>query len=147
MKILLTLGTTPFDSLVRYIDTQLNNTNIVIQSMGNYIPKNHEHFSFESNINKIYKDYDIIITHAGAGSIYNLLEMKKKIVIVPNLERVDNHQQDIALYVEKNNYALIAWRFEEIPICLDKIKNGIILNKYTKDEFKMYNDIIQFIKS
>jgi len=147
MKIFVTVGTTRFDSLIENIDKKLNHTNneIIFQiADGEYKPKNFKYFDFTPNIQSYFENSDIIITHAGAGSIYELLELKKKILIVPNLDRVDKHQSDIADFMDENNYAKKLKKYEELDKVIKYIFS-ISFNQFTKDSFFKVDEIIEFI--
>lgn len=149
MKILVTLGTTKFDSLIEYIDKNISNENynITLQiADGIYKPKNFNYFTYKEDIEKYYKESDIIICHAGAGTIYRLLELKKKIIIVPNLDRIDNHQSDIATFMSKNNFALALEKYNELDDLLLKI-NNTSLEIFKKESFFKAQEIIDFIVS
>jgi beta-1,4-N-acetylglucosaminyltransferase len=149
MNILVTVGTTKFNSLIEYIDSEINNPDLNIEFQiadGEYIPKNHSYFKFLDNdaINEKYINADIIITHAGCGTIYKLLEMKKKFIIVPNLERSDKHQLDLAGYMTKNKYAFVAYNFNQLNMFIDIVpKYGF--NVFYKQNFFMVNEIIEYI--
>lgn len=136
MNIFVTVGTTKFDPLIEAIDAfaQSSQHSFTYQiADGDYIPRTGNYFSFTAKIDEHYDHADIIITHAGAGSIYTLLERRKIIIIVPNLERVDKHQSDIANFMENNCYALV---------CSDvaSIANSIInIQNFTPREFKKTN--------
>jgi beta-1,4-N-acetylglucosaminyltransferase len=65
-----------------------------------------------------YRSADVVIAHAGAGTIYQLLDMRKKSIIVPNLDPSDKHQLDIADFLLKYNYAFVAYNFNQILIFL-----------------------------
>jgi beta-1,4-N-acetylglucosaminyltransferase len=87
-------------------------------SNGKYVPVNHKYYKFmdQSAIETKYKEADIIITHVGAGTIYKLLELGKKFIVVPNLERIDKHQRDIADYISREKYAFVAYNFNQLSI-------------------------------
>lgn len=59
-------------------------------------------FSFDLNIRKKIEDADLVITHAGAGSILDSLDRSKnsiacrKILVVVNDKLMDNHQLELA---------------------------------------------------
>lgn len=112
MKIFITVGTTRFDSLVEaashlpFDDMFIQHANPLIED------RIINGTTFTEHIDKYYKSADVIITHAGAGSIYRLLEMGKKIIVEPNLERLDQHQKDISEYVENNGYCMVLWDIE-----------------------------------
>lgn len=109
MKILITVGTTPFDNLIKVADEQLSQSHeLVFQiSEGGYKPKSGQSFKFTDDIEQCYLDADLIISHGGAGTIYRVLELDKKLIIVPNLDRIDHHQLDICDFMQKNNHAAI----------------------------------------
>ena len=125
MKILITVGTTSFNSLIKYLDENLDkNTDVLFQiAKGEYIPKHFKYIEFTQDINILYDEADLIITHAGAGTIYKLLNLNKKILMVPNLERVDNHQIEIAEYMGTNNHAIYCKSFNEIIESIGNIKD------------------------
>lgn len=143
MKVLFTVGTTPFDSLCKYLDNNLDkSTDITFQiAKAKYKPVNFPFIEYTDDINKLYNESDIIISHAGAGSIYNLLEKEKIIILVPNLERIDKHQNDIAKYMNENNYAISVNSFEEIENVLKNIQN-IQIRKFEKTNFFKTEEII-----
>ncbi|TOL40263.1 hypothetical protein CGH98_24405 [Vibrio parahaemolyticus] len=52
-----------------------------------------------------------------------MLEKGKKLVVVPNLTRVDDHQLELAKYVQNNNFALSCSDLEKIKICINNVKD------------------------
>lgn len=146
--IFVTVGTTPFDSLIVYLDNMESPEEIILQISkdAKYKPKNKKYFEFTSNINDYYEEASLIITHAGAGSIYNLLEKNKKIIIVPNTERVDNHQLDITEYMNNKNYALTCYNLNSLEEMIKNIDN-YNLKIYEKEKFFKEKEITQLIKS
>lgn len=150
MRIFVTVGTTSFDSMIENIDQYFNenkkyNVNFQIAN-GNYTPKSGAFFSFRDDVDVFYNDADVIITHAGAGTLYQLLEKGKKIIAVPNLERIDKHQVDIATYMERNHYLLVCWDYNEIGDLLKSIHN-FKPNPYYKIEFDKGKEIADYIRS
>jgi beta-1,4-N-acetylglucosaminyltransferase len=124
MKIFVTVGTTRFDSLIKYLDIELSGTSheLIFQiSDGKYEPLNFNFFRYTQNIVEYYKKNDVVITHAGAGSIYGLLELRKKMIIVPNMERLDKHQSDIASYMHENEYARAVFKFDHLSDSINSI--------------------------
>jgi beta-1,4-N-acetylglucosaminyltransferase len=137
LKILVTVGTTPFDNLFEFVDRTLdpNQFDVTCQvAEGKYTPKNHKSFKFKDDINFYYENSDIVITHAGAGTIYNLLEMRKKLIVCPNISRVDDHQLQISEYVAMKNYALYCHDLNDLAsFCQEKCFSDII--EYKKTNF------------
>lgn len=145
MKVLVTVGTTSFNDLIQYIDQNIKELDIVFQiADGNYIPQNYKYFKFSTNIDSLIDTMDVIITHAGAGSIYGLLEKRKKIIVVPNLSRVDKHQVELATFIEENNYAFVLWDYNLLKGFLKNIMNKQF-NVYSKEHFFKSNEIKKLI--
>lgn len=142
MKVLVTLGTTRFDELLSAID-KLDidkQVELTVQGLGIADYAFSSKFEFSSDIQTWYEWADVIVTHAGAGSIYNLLEQGKKIIVVPNTFRKDKHQLDIAKYVEENDYGLVCYDLFSIGSCIEEASKRLI-KPYTKTEFSGARDI------
>ncbi|MCH5166344.1 MAG: VanZ family protein [Erysipelotrichales bacterium] len=103
--ILVTLGTQDksFDRLLNAIDKEIDNGNIkdkVIVQAGftfkTYKSKNMEMFDYvdTKTMNDLVKKSDVIISHAGAGSILTALENDKKIIVVPRQSKYGEHNND-----------------------------------------------------
>jgi len=124
MKIFVTVGSSHYNSLVRAIDATdfPQDFDVTIQiAGGTYVPQNHPYIRFTDSIEQYIDDADIVIAHAGAGTVFYLLEQKKKVIVVPNQERIDNHQMDIAEYVDKNNFANVCFELSDIKRCVTEV--------------------------
>jgi beta-1,4-N-acetylglucosaminyltransferase len=144
MKVLVTVGTTRFDSLIKYIDEVFADSFIAFTFQiadGKYEPVNFPFFTFSNDIETYYRESDLVICHAGAGTIYKLLEIKKKIIIVPNTERTDNHQLDITSYMGANGYALTVTDFTLLKDTIEKISH-IKLIPFEKHDFDKTREIV-----
>ena len=108
----------------------------------------------------IIKDSDIIITHAGVGTIMECLEMDKEIIVVPrkveNLEHVNNHQEEIAFEMEKKGFLTKVDTYEElenkiIMLLKDKDTNEDNKNmnkkKYISNNEKFNDNLIKYLES
>lgn len=108
----------------------------------------------------IIKDSDIIITHAGVGTIMECLEMGKEIIVVPrkaeNLEHVNNHQEEIAFEMEKRGFLTKVDTYEElenkiIMLLKDKDTNEDNKNmnkkKYISNNEKFNDNLIKYLES
>jgi len=149
VKILVTVGSTRYDELIKVVDTVLVNENYDVEMQiadGKYIPINYKYFTFIENIREYYERSDIVITHAGAGTIYELLELEKKIIIVPNLDRADNHQIDIARYMDENGYATTLWKCEDLIKVINEVNKKQFI-KMTKEQFFKTDEIIEYMKN
>ena len=122
MKVFVTTGTTDFTQLIEAVLTLSDDYEVVVQTPTTYKnTPNCRFFDFVKNIADYYQWADIIITHAGAGSVYKLLELEKKILVVPNLTRKDKHQSQLANYVRDNNYGGVCFDLNtlasELNVC------------------------------
>ncbi|HAV1786727.1 PssE/Cps14G family polysaccharide biosynthesis glycosyltransferase [Enterobacter cloacae complex sp. JNL001] len=122
MKILVTVGTTRFDKLIKQIASisalpHMANNFFMCQKangLSNPETENYKEVEFIQSIENEYSHYDLVISHAGAGSIFSLLDHEKKIIIAPNLDRLDKHQSDIAKYMGEKEFAMICWYIEDL---------------------------------
>ncbi|HIF9138807.1 TPA: PssE/Cps14G family polysaccharide biosynthesis glycosyltransferase [Photobacterium damselae] len=149
MNVFVTVGTTSFDELIQNIDNiknEFENFTFLFQiAQGAYKPKNSDYFEFSSNIDQFYNNADLIITHAGAGSIYRLLELNKKIIVVPNMERVDKHQSDISTYMTDNHHVLLLSDFKSTADIISKAYDFVPV-PFVKTPFFVKDEIVNFIK-
>ncbi|KAM9934094.1 hypothetical protein OXX80_006301 [Metschnikowia pulcherrima] len=61
-------------------------------------------FGFANNINTYISQADLVVSHAGTGSILDTLRSKKPLIVVTNDSLMDNHQAEIAARFEAENY-------------------------------------------
>lgn len=141
MKIFVTVGNTRYNSLIKAIDAQLSSDefDITIQiADGEYVSKHHEYFRYSDNIEQYFNDADLVITHAGAGTVFQLLEDSKKMLVVPNHDRVDDHQLDLTNYLEQNDYADVCYDLSMIKQCTLKAFSAKHA-QYEEDFFSGYS--------
>jgi len=124
-----------FDRLLKMVDQLIEKEQIpsykVYAQIGNshYIPEQYDYkyFLTKEEIDKIYNISDVIITHAGTGSIINAIKRDKKVIVVPRDvkygEHVDNHQYQIAEKFSQLNYCLMAKNYEELNESLHTVNN------------------------
>ncbi|CAE6504577.1 unnamed protein product [Rhizoctonia solani] len=51
---------------------------------------------FSPELSKYFEEADLIISHAGSGTILEVLRLPKPLVVVPNETLLDNHQVELA---------------------------------------------------
>ncbi|XP_072992669.1 uncharacterized protein [Typha latifolia] len=111
--VFVTVGTTCFDALVKAVDSkqvrealsQKGYTDLLIQmGRGTYIPSkvsgneslSMDYFTFSPSIANYLRSASLIISHAGAGSIFETLRLGKPLIVVVNEDLMDNHQSELA---------------------------------------------------
>jgi beta-1,4-N-acetylglucosaminyltransferase len=136
MKIFVTVGHTRFNSLFKMI-AGFNRPEWQFVSQiydGEVYPNCGEFFSYVDNINDFYQKADVVITHAGAGSVFTLLEMGKPTIVVANTDRVDTHQNDLLDYVEKAHFAQVCRNLDSLEYLLENLIS-FKANKYKNEAF------------
>jgi len=115
MHVVVTVGTTRFDDLINTILTPeilstlsaLNTTTLFIQHGASPLPHlpstqiKIETLKYTTSMTREIQRAELIITHAGTGTILNALQENKKIVVVPNNTLMDGHQTQIAQKIDQ----------------------------------------------
>ncbi|MEM4662841.1 MAG: PssE/Cps14G family polysaccharide biosynthesis glycosyltransferase [Candidatus Diapherotrites archaeon] len=135
MRIFVALGThkQQFNRLLKAVDEIAKNNSKIefFAQIGNsdYLPKNYAFKKFltsEEYENEI-KKADVVVSHAGAGSIISALAQKKPIVLVPRLkkygEHTDDHQVDIANALQRKGKAIVVNDLKKLYIALQEAKD------------------------
>lgn len=75
-------------------------------------------FVDHNEMNQLIDKANLVISHAGVGSIVSALKKGKKIIVVPRRahfgEHVNDHQQEIASHFQKNGYILKCDTYDEL---------------------------------
>ena len=136
-----TVGTGRFDLLVRCV-LNLGIEKLVVQAGSSDILA--FKYCLDTDFNSYCDRADIIITHAGAGTVFGNLEKNKRLIVVPNLIRHDKHQSELCRYLEKNNFALVCWNFDDLPDLLKKA-SLVRLTPYEKEIFNGVPEILAIL--
>jgi UDP-N-acetylglucosamine transferase subunit ALG13 len=135
MKVLVTVGTGAFDELISACDNlaYLKKFDVTLQiGKSTYIPRNFEYFTFIRNID--YSAYDLIISHAGTGSVFGILELGINLIVVPNLYRKDKHQNELARYLKEKSWCLVCDDISKLGEYFNEIRS-FLPNKYEYECF------------
>lgn len=131
MRIFVTVGTQlPFDRMVMCIDTWAGaNPDCGVSGQignGSYRPQHFKYATFmtPSEIDNEFMGADIIIAHAGMGSIITALMKKKQIVIMPRKAEFGEHRNDHQLATARN------FREKGIPVAMDERELREILDNF-----------------
>ena len=154
--ILVMLGTqnNDFHRLLEEIEKNIENGNIneevVVQAgFTKYKSDKMKIFSLttKENLENLIKKADLIITHAGVGSIEMALEQNKKVIAVPRLkkfgEHVNDHQKDIEKKLDEKGCLIGIDDVSKLGFALKKVKK-FIPKKYEKPK---NDEIIYIIKT
>jgi UDP-N-acetylglucosamine transferase subunit ALG13 len=132
--IFLVVGTQePFDRLVKSIDDwagKTGNKDIFGQiSRASYLPANFEYTDFiaPKQFNEKFQSADIIVGHAGMGTIIQALQHYKPIIVMPRLSRFhetrNDHQFSTAKSLGRLGYVKDVYTEEELFSALNEAKS------------------------
>ena len=149
MKIFVTVGTGKFETLVKEIDSiapKLKDKIIIQIGSGKYIPKNCKWFRFAPNLQKFYKENDLMIGHGGPGTVFEILDTGKRFIACANTDRTDKmHQVEFLRAISKETKGLIyCSKINEISKDIQSAKK-IKFAKYKKPKSWMNKVVEEFI--
>lgn len=137
MDILIGVGASEYglDRLLVMIDELceeglLDGNHIIAQKgASKYVPRNYKSFKLISR--EAYQNYmdnaDVIICHAGTGSVIPPLKQGKKVIVFPRREmygeHLDDHQLELAEVFTKAGCTMCATNKDEMISCLKQIEN------------------------
>ena len=129
----MTVGTTRFDSLTEGVTQpkafewmkKNGYTDLVIQygkgkepQIPNDCAVKCRTYRFQSSLEVDMKQADLIVSHAGAGTVMEALRMQKRLVVVINTLLMNNHQTELANAMAKRGHLFVV----ENPVHLRQIE-------------------------
>ena len=149
--VLLSVGTQKqqFDRLFKLVENsnKLKNTELIAQSgYTKYESKRIKMISFvnDEEFEKLIEKCEFLICHGGVGTIFKALNIGKKVLVIPRLEKygehINDHQLEICKALQEEGLLLYLKDGEDID---DKIEtlNKTDFKKYESDE--RYLDILR----
>ena len=138
--IFVTVGTNSWDftRLIKEMDRiagKIDEEVIMQISHIEYEPKNAKYFRFASNeeIEELYKNARVVVSHAGVGCIISALKHAKPNIVVPRRkeygEHFDDHQLGIAKELEKEGKVKVVWDIEKLEEILNSANDDSITVK------------------
>lgn len=146
--ILVTVGTTRFDTLIKAVDRiapDLGEPILCQIADGTYVPDHCEHVRFKPSLVDDYRDASLVICHGGAGTLFSLLGLRKKILSVPNLERTDKHQKDLTDTLAARGYILSCYNLDALSVKIEQLKTAN-LKPYESPKCTIAEEILEFIQ-
>lgn len=154
--IFVTVGTQKFqmNRLIETMDRFAENySDEVVMQIGNsdYMPKNCEYYKFikKEEFAKLLEKCDVLVTHAGVGSIMDGIRANKPVVAIPRLkkydEHVDDHQLEVAQALGKEKCILVCSDMDELPEILENVLQ-YPFQKFTEPEQKVKNIVTEQLK-
>lgn len=148
--IFVTIGTQQqnFNRLFDYINQMDVEEEIVVQKGKSSYPFKetitlYDYLTYEE-MESYFKKARVIITHGGGGTIFKALSLGCKVIVVPRLqqygEHVNDHQLEIARYLEARNLCLVAVDYQEFQEAFQKI-DDCSFAKYVSGEKEFVEQI------
>jgi len=146
-----TVGSTKFEDLIKSVDNkevvkklqQLGFCALHIQKgNGDYIPKNIIDipgfdtviYDYKPSIMDEIKNCALVIGHAGTGTIFDTLQARRNLLVVPNTSLHNNHQIEIARELGDKNYLYVT-DCDHLIEGIDKIKMNKLKLFPTEENF------------
>ena len=118
-RVFVTVGTTSFDALIAATTTpefanaleKLGFDELRLQVGRGAAPTDTDRttwFRFAPTITDEMRAADVVISHAGAGSVLEALELGKRLVVCVNDALMDNHQAELANALEARGHVVVA---------------------------------------
>lgn len=164
-----TVGSTRFDDLInRIVDddiiellVQKNFKKIILQvgngDHDNLLNKNHIYskdnrfeiiaYRYKSSLKNDLESSDLVISHAGAGSILESLEEGKKLIVVINEKLMNNHQFELAEKMQSLGYCEYATCANLRNVLAKILGTNCKLAAYTKGNPKNFGNFLNNLMS
>ncbi|KAI0818779.1 glycosyltransferase 28 [Irpex lacteus] len=75
-----------------------------------------EVWRFKPTLDEEYKRADLVISHAGSGTILDVLRLQKPLIVVPNSTLMDDHQQELAVSLDDLGHVKAATVQNLLPV-------------------------------
>ncbi len=123
----------PFDRLIKAIDEQVAAGQIVEEVVaqigsGSYEPQSikFERFMEKAEFESLLGAADVVVSHAGIGSIATALNLGKPMLVLPRLKRygehVNDHQVATARKYQELGHVMVADEETDLPHMLTRIR-------------------------
>ena len=145
MKVFVIVGTGSFEQLIEQVDKCLIAPDFTVCcqiGVGRFKP-HQPYYALSDNYKADISHADVVVTHAGAATVFELLESGKKMLVVPNQFRIDKHQQDLAEYVEQQNLAGVCWHLDDLKQKLLEVQQSNY-QPYQKESFFKARELLDY---
>lgn len=159
-KIFVTVGTTKFDSLISQVTAdavlealsakgfeemilQIGETQIEPDCKPRCGFKSIAYFKLTSSLRDLMSDVDLIISHAGAGTCLEVLELEKPLIVAINDCLMNNHQIELAQQLAKDGFLYYCTCSELLKTIVSMDLFG--LKKFDKDRSEQIAKVIDRI--
>jgi beta-1,4-N-acetylglucosaminyltransferase len=119
MRIFVTVGTTRFDQLIDHILEQkfihsldeIGVEYLTVQHGNSPVSPVHNHniniYNFKPSLQQDIAESDIVISSGGAGTILEVLELQKDLIVLVNETLQDNHQKELVEKLSEQGFLTV----------------------------------------
>ncbi|CAL1704487.1 unnamed protein product [Somion occarium] len=89
-----------------------------------WVRRGEEHIEvwrFKPSLQEEYEQADLVISHAGSGTIIDVLRLRKPLIVIPNSTLLDNHQEELASTLAQLRH-LKASTISELPKAIESLE-------------------------
>lgn len=120
--ILVTVGSTAFDELIRRVDEMEFDEEVVLQiGRGAYVPKRHSYFTFKPSLEDELLRARLVVTHSGAGTLLESCRLAKKAIAIENPNTI--RLPDLLDRLEYDGLVLRCNGLAELPSVLSRAQH------------------------
>jgi beta-1,4-N-acetylglucosaminyltransferase len=128
--IFITVGSVaPFNRLIMKVDELVGSGVIsdIVTQIGNgaYVPKNARWFRFEPGLAEYYKAADLIVTHNGAGTIFELMALGRKAIAIPNPDTIQVENIDIVKKLNADGHIMLCMDVEGLGEAVERSRSWV----------------------
>lgn len=143
-----------FKRLIQKMDEIASDTGerVIVQTgMSEIIPKCCEYFAFKprEDVLALQREARMVVSHAGIGSVIDVLHVQKPTVFVPRLARFgehnNDHQIEIARAMEQRNWGRMILDIEELPEAC--VNPPAACGEYRPDRDRLIRSVREAIES
>ena len=147
--ILVAVGTTDFDALLRTMDELSSSLpeNMIMQiGRGQYTPKHCEYFRFAPSLSPYYERASLVVSHGGLGIVTEVMTHRLPLVSVEDPAQPDRHQRQILGVWEQEGHLIWCKDLEELPQAIDRAMTQRF-EPYVPPETQIHTIITEFLEN
>lgn len=157
-RIFVTVGTTSFDELITWVfdektlgyfkkwkteevRVQLGSSKVYTEEqkkIGNIL---FNLYQYKDSLLEDYSWADLVIGHGGAGTVSDVLDLGKPLLVIPNETLMDNHQIELGDFLQEEQYAFSS-RLKDAHSILSNVKRGG-LRKFPSKNTEKFGEVLE----
>jgi UDP-N-acetylglucosamine transferase subunit ALG13 len=147
--VFVTVGSTDFDVLIEAVDNlapSLQAPGAMQIGHGRYIPVNMPYFRFAPSLDPYYEQASLVIAHGGLATTMEVLRRGISLISVSNMDRYDNHQQDLLATMAEDGYLVWCRQLDALKQAIETVQ-ATPLRRYQPPECEIHLVINEFLST